>query len=303
MRAKEWYEVLGLDPHEATEDRIQEAYRRLARESHPDVGGDPELFRQLNAARDTALHAVRNGDPLQREARADERSEASPGPDPNDADWGEPASWDRRNAPGQPPPPPSPSGQQAGWLSSTASATHTMAALLALFGLLLASLRGLEHGGPPLLPDLLGPFIFFAALLLYPVAMISLPILYVTWWCEHEAGPRGAAGWSLPEAFGRALLWFVPGVGPVLGLRMLEEQMSTPHGHRRSKKRTSLRAAVMVWSLAGAALVLLVAANLLPLEVSIPVLDLWLSLLIGVLAAAMAQVTAAADSLLAESSV
>src|SRR5918996_1948752 len=37
--ARDYYDVLGI-PHDATEDEIKRAYRRLAREYHPDANPD-----------------------------------------------------------------------------------------------------------------------------------------------------------------------------------------------------------------------------------------------------------------------
>ena len=43
------YEVLGVPPT-ADEDALRRAYRRAARESHPDLGGDARRFRQVQIA-------------------------------------------------------------------------------------------------------------------------------------------------------------------------------------------------------------------------------------------------------------
>ena len=46
------YEVLGV-PRAATEEAVRRAYRRAARQTHPDVGGDPAAFRALTRAWET----------------------------------------------------------------------------------------------------------------------------------------------------------------------------------------------------------------------------------------------------------
>lgn len=43
------YEVLGV-PAGASDDELRRAYRRLARSTHPDLGGSPEAFRRLQVA-------------------------------------------------------------------------------------------------------------------------------------------------------------------------------------------------------------------------------------------------------------
>ena len=74
------YDVLGV-PADATADEIKKAYRRRARELHPDAGGDEEQFKAVQAAYtvlgdaekrdrydrfgDDGTHATRgNGDPF-----------------------------------------------------------------------------------------------------------------------------------------------------------------------------------------------------------------------------------------------
>lgn len=51
-----WWAVLGIKA-EATPSQINEAYRRLARERHPDQGGSDDAMAELNMARDQALRS------------------------------------------------------------------------------------------------------------------------------------------------------------------------------------------------------------------------------------------------------
>jgi len=46
---KALYECLGVEKN-ATQDEIKKAYRKLAVKLHPDKGGDPEKFKEINAA-------------------------------------------------------------------------------------------------------------------------------------------------------------------------------------------------------------------------------------------------------------
>jgi len=47
--AKDYYNILGVSRN-ATADELKRAYRRLAQEHHPDKGGNPERFKEVNEA-------------------------------------------------------------------------------------------------------------------------------------------------------------------------------------------------------------------------------------------------------------
>ena len=49
-----WH-VFNLEPATATAEDIKEAFRRLAKEHHPDVGGDPRVMERLQKMRDSLL--------------------------------------------------------------------------------------------------------------------------------------------------------------------------------------------------------------------------------------------------------
>lgn len=53
------FQVLGVGAN-ATPDQVEEAYRRLAMQHHPDRGGDPNEMARINAARD-AMRSSHNG--------------------------------------------------------------------------------------------------------------------------------------------------------------------------------------------------------------------------------------------------
>jgi curved DNA-binding protein len=59
MKFKDYYEVLGVKPN-ATDAEIKSAYRKLARQFHPDVNQDPkaeERFKEINEAQETLKDA------------------------------------------------------------------------------------------------------------------------------------------------------------------------------------------------------------------------------------------------------
>lgn len=47
--AKDYYKILGVPP-DASDEEIRKAYYRLAHKYHPDKGGDPEKFKEINEA-------------------------------------------------------------------------------------------------------------------------------------------------------------------------------------------------------------------------------------------------------------
>jgi len=51
MNSENYYEVLGVEKN-ASQDEIKKAYRTLAKENHPDKGGDPENFKKISVAYD-----------------------------------------------------------------------------------------------------------------------------------------------------------------------------------------------------------------------------------------------------------
>src|SRR3989338_10432422 len=47
--ARDYYDILGVQKS-ASADEIKRAFRKLAQEHHPDKGGDPEKFKEVNEA-------------------------------------------------------------------------------------------------------------------------------------------------------------------------------------------------------------------------------------------------------------
>ena len=52
MSQENYYNILGVKEN-ATQDEIKKTYRKLARETHPDKGGDEEKFKKISEAYDT----------------------------------------------------------------------------------------------------------------------------------------------------------------------------------------------------------------------------------------------------------
>lgn len=53
---EQWWQVLGVSP-DASSDQIRAAYRELARQAHPDAGGDHDRFVRIQAAYERAEKA------------------------------------------------------------------------------------------------------------------------------------------------------------------------------------------------------------------------------------------------------
>jgi hypothetical protein len=53
---RSYLEVLGFDKAPTSRAQVEERYRELAKERHPDVGGSEDAFKELGQAKDDALH-------------------------------------------------------------------------------------------------------------------------------------------------------------------------------------------------------------------------------------------------------
>lgn len=57
--APAWYDILRC-PHDAPAELIEDRFRLLAKVAHPDVGGNPEKWHELNEARTQGLAAAKD---------------------------------------------------------------------------------------------------------------------------------------------------------------------------------------------------------------------------------------------------
>lgn len=87
-----YYELLGVEPTASTEE-IKAAYKRAAKLAHPDGGGSPGLFRQLQIAYETLVDDVRRDEydrDLARQQNPDPLPQTNTGyaePPPAGAEW------------------------------------------------------------------------------------------------------------------------------------------------------------------------------------------------------------------------
>ena len=65
------YEILGV-PENATPEEIAVAYRKRARETHPDMGGDAEEFKKVQGAYESLINRQRNGGKKETSGRKEE---------------------------------------------------------------------------------------------------------------------------------------------------------------------------------------------------------------------------------------
>lgn len=57
---EQWWQVLGFESSDVTREQIIDAHKRLARQHHPDNGGDADQMARINVARDEGLERVRS---------------------------------------------------------------------------------------------------------------------------------------------------------------------------------------------------------------------------------------------------
>ena len=51
MNTENYYDVLGVNEN-STQDEIKKVYKKLAKEKHPDVGGNEDEFKKISVAYD-----------------------------------------------------------------------------------------------------------------------------------------------------------------------------------------------------------------------------------------------------------
>ncbi len=134
--ARDFYEVLGV-PRQATQEEIQRAYRRLARQNHPDVNRDPaaeERFKEIGEAYDvlsdpeTRRRYDAHGPQFRQmpeDVDTDRWARAGAGRAPGGG-WG-PGGWSSQGAPGAGAPP-------GGWFRRGAEAVDLEDLLGGIFG-------------------------------------------------------------------------------------------------------------------------------------------------------------------------
>ena len=104
MSRDDLYEIVGCE-RTATREEIRRAYRRKARQLHPDVTGDPnsaKAFRRLVAAFETIMDESKRGAYETQRKRSSARSRA-------EAAW---ENMNKRASYSSPPPPPRPAGSR-----------------------------------------------------------------------------------------------------------------------------------------------------------------------------------------------
>ncbi|MBU6232310.1 J domain-containing protein [Patescibacteria group bacterium] len=55
---EQWWQVLGFESSRVTRDQIEQAYRSLAMQHHPDRSGDSDAMARINVARDEGLRVA-----------------------------------------------------------------------------------------------------------------------------------------------------------------------------------------------------------------------------------------------------
>jgi hypothetical protein len=125
------YELLGVPP-DVCPAEVQRAYRRLARAVHPDRGGDAEILKRLNLARDVLLDPARRIEFDQRRRQQQSgNSEAhkihEEAPPPRTASHESQFGWTFGTGPGpqpEPEPRPPPPEDQFAWAYGAGPTPH-----------------------------------------------------------------------------------------------------------------------------------------------------------------------------------